>query len=268
MRGVFHVHTSRSHDGELPLSALAALLRGQCLDFCVLTDHSDDLNRDNYAEQLVEIDRFNSCNDFKFVPGIEMSCKVAHIILIDAPEHPMTTDWREVVEFARSRGVVSVLAHPHRSVDSVATSEILMQVEGVEIWNTREDGRFCPDVRKIGLLGNAIRESHLLFFGVDFHSTGDCVENVIQIASDTQIDGRLSNILSTGAYRNVNEATGTSLSSRSQNVIEALSGAHTVVKRADRQRTFRQLLKGGGGVLRTLGLRTPRWITHVIKRYI
>jgi hypothetical protein len=231
----------------------------------VLTDHSDDLDRYTYDELLSEIAEFNRCHEFEFVPGIEMSCGVAHIILIDAPEHPMTTDWREVVEFGRSRGVVSVLAHPVRSTDFVTTSEILTYVDGVEVWNTREDGRLCPDLRRIGLISSAISDNHLLFFGADFHGRGDYVENWIRVEPGSP-DEKLSDILSAGAFRNVNEAAQLCLSSRSEDVIEEMAVPQSVVKRADRHRSLRRGLRLGAGVFRNLGLRIPRRISHAIKR--
>ena len=266
MRGIFHAHSAYSHDGELSLHDLSGLLLAQDLEFCVLTDHSDDLTPDSYAQLLEEISVVNGTTEFEFIPGIEMSCGVAHIILLDAPEHPMMVDWREVVSFSRSHNLLSILAHPTRLSDPAIVGEILGEVRGVEIWNAREDGRYSPDLDRLSMFIPTLREEHLLFFGVDYHETGDCLDNVLEVDAGGD-EGSLLDRLSSGKYRNVNRS-GISLPSRSGDLLDELRVPPALDGKGRRQRTLRQIFRSGADFLKYVGIRIPGRLSRAVKRRV
>ena len=69
-RGIVHIHSSYSHDGENDLDELVSILGRQQLNFALLTEHVEDLSAVDF-EHYVERCQSLSTDDLLLVPGLE-----------------------------------------------------------------------------------------------------------------------------------------------------------------------------------------------------
>ena len=66
--GVFHVHSSFSHDGKKSLRELSCYLKERGIHFCILADHFEDFNEKTFNDYLVQIREITSTGKFLFIP--------------------------------------------------------------------------------------------------------------------------------------------------------------------------------------------------------
>ena len=166
--GAMHLHSTYS-DGEFSLPELRELFIAQGCDFACVTDHAESFDEFTLAEYLAELDALSDAR-FRFVPGLEYACGRLHILgygmttLIDSIEPD------EVIAHIKKAGGVCVVAHPQdrffRRIE-----EFQELPHGIEIWNSKYDGRYAPRPQVWALLGRLKkRESSVLgFFGQDLH---------------------------------------------------------------------------------------------------
>jgi hypothetical protein len=170
-RGALHVHTSLSHDGLWCLADMADFFRARKYQFVCVTEHSEDMNRDN-IEMLRRFCAGVSTPEFCVIPGIEYSCAYPlHIAGMGCDE---ALDCAEPVTVARSireAGGFAVLAHPCR-VHWQCNDNLLAAVNAVEAWNVRYDGKFLPLVTGVEFLCRARKSNPgiLPTVGLDVHA--------------------------------------------------------------------------------------------------
>ncbi|MFI6462445.1 CehA/McbA family metallohydrolase [Streptomyces sp. NPDC050528] len=134
-RGDCHVHSTRSHGGELTPDRLAAEARAAGLDFLAATEH-------NNADTHGTWSRYAGA-DLLVIPGQEVTTGTGHWLALGV-RPGQVVDWRYGVrdgvidrhlDEVRRGGGLCVAAHPHAPYDS---GTFLYPYEGfdvVEVWN-------------------------------------------------------------------------------------------------------------------------------------
>lgn len=130
-RGDCHVHTQRSHAGELTPSRVAAAAREAGLDFIAITDHNSPDTHDGWG------------SDPLVIPGQEVVTSTGHWVAVGlAPGQ--VVDWRYgvrdgliegAVESVRRGGGLCIAAHPHAPYPSGVLMYPFRHFDAVEVWN-------------------------------------------------------------------------------------------------------------------------------------
>jgi len=165
-----HVHSSWSYDAEWSLSDIAHAFRRRRYDVVLMSEHDRSFDQQRWADyQQACADA--STDGILLVPGIEYE---------DADSVVHTPVWGDGVPFlgaarptlellqsARARGAVAVLAHPwRRNAISRYQPQWASLLSAVEVWNRKYDG-VAP--HRDGYLF-ADREGLRTFVSLDFHT--------------------------------------------------------------------------------------------------
>ena len=125
-----HVHTNRS-DGILEPIAMIKFARKKGLDGIAITDHDVPMCEDEY------IDLSERAGDFIVIPGVEVSTRQGHILLLGVHESPpKKCDVFEALKIARKNGGIIIIPHPfdyiRKGLGSLAKK---IPADGIEIYN-------------------------------------------------------------------------------------------------------------------------------------
>ncbi len=117
MRLDLHVHSRRSPDSSLELTdILQAALAGGLQGFA-LTDHNTIDGLPALRELAARYPRH------LFLPGVEVSTVEGHLLVYGVDElPPIRRPLAETLDWARARGLTTVLAHPFRRTHGVGDS--------------------------------------------------------------------------------------------------------------------------------------------------
>lgn len=169
LKGAIHTHSTYS-DGEFTLAELREIFVAAGCSFVCITDHADHFDSSALDGYLRE------CNDlsddrFCFIPSLEYTCAdKMHIVGYGTTARVDTDDPQEVIRHIQSYHGLAVIAHPRDAAFPVIeTFETLP--DGIEIWNTKYDGRYAPRPGTIGLLRRLQERKPDLraFYGLDLH---------------------------------------------------------------------------------------------------
>jgi hypothetical protein len=169
LKGILHAHSTYS-DGEFTLPELRAVLQSSGYRFVCMSDHAEYFNRQQLDHYVSEC---SSLSDRRFVvvPGLEYTCWGGmHVLGYGCTSLATGDDPKEAIELiTRSRGV-SVIAHPKEGMFAEIRSFMALP-DGVEVWNTKYDGRYAPRRSVFELLRELqLRKPELrAFYGVDLH---------------------------------------------------------------------------------------------------
>ncbi len=166
--GALHLHSTYS-DGEFSLPELRALLRAQGCTFAGVSDHADAFDDAKLAAYRAELDALSDA-EFRFVPGLEYGCGRLHILGYGVTLPIASSEPDEVIAAIKNAGGVCVVAHPQARF--FARLEALKNLpHGIEIWNSKYDGRYAPRPAAYALLRRLqARDASVRgFFGQDLH---------------------------------------------------------------------------------------------------
>ena len=167
--GALHVHSTYS-DGEFTLAELRdAYLAAGCRFVC-LADHAQWFDQSSLDAYRAEC-RARSDDQFCFVPGLEYDCVGRmHIVGLGATEFIESTDPAHVIAGIAKLDGISYVAHPRD--EAFAVIEALDPLpDGIEVWNSKYDGRYAPRPGTFALLERlrSRRGDLLAFYGQDLH---------------------------------------------------------------------------------------------------
>ena len=188
--GVAHIHSTYSFDGKLKLSEIAQLFRSRGVDFVLMSEHIEELPAQRIREFVREC-RQLSDETFKMIPGIEMD--EFHILLFGVDEPENIEDHRLLREYFLQRGSVMILSHPIKILD-VISADVRSRLAGVEVWNSRHDGKGYPRMSNIELLRDLRKDGQKLaaICSLDFHSWHDEADIRLEVeAADRSVEGIL-----------------------------------------------------------------------------
>lgn len=169
MKGVLHVHSTWS-DGEFTLAQLRDIFRADGCRFVCVSDHADAFDAATLEAYLRECEA-RSDDDFRFIPSLEYGCEDRmHILGYGSTVLIPSTDPATVIRGIRQAGGLAVIAHPKETAfERITRFDPLPH--GIEVWNTKYDGRYGPRPATFRLLAS-VRErdpSVRAFFGQDLH---------------------------------------------------------------------------------------------------
>jgi hypothetical protein len=188
--GVAHIHSTYSFDGKVKLSEIAQVFRSRGLDFALMSEHIEELPAKRIREFVRDCRRLSD-EAFKMIPGIEMD--EFHILLFGVDEPDDIEDHRMLREYFLQRGSVMVLSHPIKILGGIA-ADVRLRLAGVEVWNSRHDGKGYPRMSNLELLRALRQDGQRLaaICGLDFHSWHDEVDIRLEVeAADPSVEGIL-----------------------------------------------------------------------------
>ncbi len=170
-KGIAHVHTTFSHDGEISLERLATVCRTGKIDFALISEHAQDVDEKKFAQLIRDANRLSGKGTL-LVPGLEYEGEQdIHLLAygITAFIDPKKT-LCEIAEQVHKNGGLNVIAHPKRN-GYVVPQDILPFLNGIEIWNTKMDGSSAPNVKSLSLLRSVRSQKENIFgyTGLDLH---------------------------------------------------------------------------------------------------
>ena len=212
-----HVHSAHSADSRLPLPDIADRLSYAGLSGVAITDHNSIASHAKIPELRR---RFPS---YLFVPGVEVSTAEGHLLVYGVEEMPpVRRPLAETLDWARSRGGVTVLAHPLRWAHGVGPRYLeSARVDGVEAQN----GHNGPITNaKAELIG--ARRHLALVGGSDAHAIREIGRSFTRVPSeDVSVEGVLQ-ALRAGRT----DAGGTPLTLRERIRLGALTAGRRVAR--------------------------------------
>jgi hypothetical protein len=185
LRGILHVHSRFSYDGNHSLEEIASFGRRCGYGFICMSEHSDTLDSLSMQAHVAECARVSTA-ECVVIPGVEFSLgQGLHLLGFGMRRLTPAHDASVVARFILEEGGVAVVAHPARY--HYAVSERLASlVSGIEVWNGAYDGRFVPDDRVLRLWRSLKARNPLLlgFGGPDLHRLTNHGHVVSSLACD------------------------------------------------------------------------------------
>jgi hypothetical protein len=164
-----HVHSTWS-DGSHTLAELRERFEALGCNAVLITDHAEYFDDTKLAAYVEECAR-RSGNGFLFVAGLEFGCRDRmHVLGYGAAALSSSDDPELVFEHIERAGGVSVIAHPpgahFERIESLGRLP-----DGIEVWNSKYDGRFAPRPETFRLLQRLrVRKPSIrAFYGQDLH---------------------------------------------------------------------------------------------------
>jgi hypothetical protein len=173
MRALLHVHSDYSSDGVPSLESLAAWGASRGLDAILLSEHTNDFDREKMSRFVAHCEGLAG-EPCRLVPGLEFPVRGGfHLLGLSIRAFEPVADPVAAVRFIRDQGGLAVLAHPARYKGAWPDDAMLAELDGLEIWNARYDGRFVPSERVLAASEAVIaRQPHLArYCGQDLHAT-------------------------------------------------------------------------------------------------
>ena len=173
MKALLHAHSRYSYDGVRTVGELAEWGASRGLDFVFLTEHTNDFDDAKMKRLVAECD---ACSDraCRVIPGLEFSVQGGfHLLGLNVRRFTPLIELASAARFIREQGGIAILAHPARYGARWPQEEAIAQLDGIEAWNARYDGRFLPPGRLVehGLRQKCASGAGLLFGGQDLHDT-------------------------------------------------------------------------------------------------
>lgn len=174
--GLFHVHSKYSYDGHLSLGELKELAKKEGWQFIVLTEHTKDMTKDEMEELIRECELLSD-EKFTIIPGLELDCGSGmHLLGIGIKKYIENRSLKDAIWQIHDSGGLAILAHPPSNAGLFQMS--LVELDGVELWNTVYDSSWIPRLSSFQLLEKlrTKRESVYGYGGVDFHRRGQLIK--------------------------------------------------------------------------------------------
>jgi|SRR5579859_1289581 len=169
LKGALHAHSTYS-DGEFTLAELRGVLLSEGCSFVCMTDHAEYFDQQSIARYVAECASLSD-KTFCFVAGLEYRCeRDMHILGYSATKLTQTTDPQEIIQHIDSQGALSVIAHPKNDFFLWIEGFVTLP-RGIEVWNTKYDGRYAPRPGTFALLQRLKERDPKMhaFYGTDLH---------------------------------------------------------------------------------------------------
>jgi hypothetical protein len=198
LHGISHAHSTYSFDGRLGLRELQSLLTDAKIDFCLMSEHVESLDYPKIVAMLADYVTLppDGC---LMIPGIEIDD--LHILIYGVAAVEPYGSIEELAAQMFHRGSLVFVSHPVK-VKGKLPEAILPWLTGVEIWNTRYDGRSAPRPWNLKLWAELGRERGLLqpLVGVDFHRTSDLSQVRVDVDCEKE-SGAILEAIRSGRHR-------------------------------------------------------------------
>jgi hypothetical protein len=169
VKGVLHFHSTYS-DGEFTLAELRELFIAAGCRFGCITDHADWFDQTRLSAYRRECEQLSD-ERFRFIPGLEYTCvDRMHVLGYGVTALIASEDPEEVIRSIATLGGLAVVAHP-KDTAFAAIERFDPLPDGIEVWNTKYDGRYAPRPATFQLLARvrARKPRVNAFYGQDLH---------------------------------------------------------------------------------------------------
>jgi len=261
LKGALHAHSTYS-DGEFTLEELRKIFIAEGCCFLCVTDHAEYFDQASIQRYVAECESLSD-HSFRFVPGLEYRCiGDMHILGYGATKLTESTDPEEVIRHIGSQGAIAVIAHPKNAffpwIEAFQTLPL-----GIEVWNTKYDGRYAPRPGTFELL-QRLKESFpemRAFYGQDLHWKHQYRGLHLVLDCDSQQTDAIRIALAKGKYTALKD----NLQLSSDGILppELLEEFGRVQARSYRMWRF---LKAGKQRLERLGIRVPESLKAQLRR--
>jgi hypothetical protein len=261
VKGALHVHTTFS-DGEFSLEELRLMYTALGYRFACLTDHAESFDERKLTRYRAEADSLSD-ESFRFIPGLEFECPGRiHILGLGMTSLLTTREPYQVIRSIEEHGSISVIAHP-RTKDFGRIEGLEYPPTGIEVWNSKYDGRYAPRIETFELLRRVRdRNPHVrAFYGQDLHFRKQYTGVHVELRNATLDSKSIISALREGRYVG-----------RSADLHLTADGSlePSVAKRFERlhrrSRQMRGLAGDTKGVLDSLGLSIPARLKTQLRR--
>jgi predicted metal-dependent phosphoesterase TrpH len=262
LHGVLHIHSTWS-DGEFSLAELRELYRAAGCRFACITDHADGFESDATLEAYRRDCDAHSDDDFRFVCGLEYSCvDRMHVLGYGVAARIDSNDPERVIARIRELGGVAVVAHPRDSAFA-AIERFDPLPDGIEVWNSKYDGRYAPRPGTFALLARAKarRPSIHAFYGQDLHWRRQYRGLLVQVDCATPRTEAILRALADGRFAGLKD--GQLLPSNGELPAALLATFERVNRRSQRVRQLVRHVKAG---IDAVGLRVPSPVKAQLRR--
>jgi hypothetical protein len=261
IKGAMHVHSTYS-DGEFTLAELREVFLAQGCAFICMTDHAEYFDQDSLLRYQRECELLSD-DKLRFVAGLEFDCeRHMHILGYGTTRLAETKNPQEVIGHIDRQQAVSVIAHPKDEFFPwIESFEILPQ--GIEVWNSKYDGRYAPRPGTFALLQRLKRrkpEMHA-FYGQDLHWKKQFRGLVVEVDAASAQPQAILAAIAAGKYNGRKDALKLpSAGELSDELLADLGRAHA------RSYGMWRFMKGGKRILDRLGIRIPESLKSRLRR--
>jgi hypothetical protein len=261
LKGANHVHSCWS-DGEFTLAELREIFATGGCRFSFVTDHAESMGPDQIQAYVRECASLSD-DRFQFIPGLEFECKERmHILGFGVTLRINSQDPEEVIRHIEREGGVSVIAHPpDRMFEAIGGFQVLPN--GIEVWNTKYDGRYAPRPATFDFLRTLQERKPDIhaFYGQDLHWKRQFRGLFVQIQCDVLSRELLLAALARGDFSG--QAGDLVLPSSGKLPDALLNHFATVYGRSDR---MRRAIKGIKKMTDRVGLKIPPGLKGHLRR--
>lgn len=261
VKGVLHIHSTHS-DGEFSIAELRDLYVDAGCRFACITDHADSFDEERLAAYLRDCEH-QSDERFRFIPGLEYTCEDRmHILGYGATTLIDSVDPETVIERIVDLGGVAVIAHPKDNAFA-GIEQFQVLPDGIEVWNSKYDGRYAPRPATFALLGRlrARRPAMRAFYGQDLHWRRQYRGLLTMVTGDRNDREAVLSDLRRGDYVGVKDG----LRLPSDGVLDPALVAR-FGRQHDRSRSLRSLIKGAKASADRVGLTVPGSVKAQLRR--
>jgi hypothetical protein len=165
------------------MADLAAFFRERGVNVVLMSEHVETLDPEKLVRIFADC-RAYSTDSFLLVPGIEIDALNA--LFYDVQPVDSWTDPQDLAtQFARGGALVAV-SHPVKVKTDIPPLTASF-VEGVEVWNSRHDGKLAIDGRIVRFwleLRRRLGRPLVPLCGIDFHKPSDFVPLCFEFTGD------------------------------------------------------------------------------------
>jgi len=166
IKGVSHLHSKYSHDGEISLAELKEYFKEKGFQFLLLTEHLHDVSEQK-IRQIIDDCRLLSDREFIIIPGLELKDNNKHFLIIGIDGSQNNIE--ELIKKSPPNKIV-IWAHPFFTGAPREEEIKEYPIDGLEIWNSVYDGKTFPRWQALKLLEKLRQRKNLYgFCGIDFH---------------------------------------------------------------------------------------------------
>ncbi len=204
IKAIAHVHSLYS-DSFASLPRIKREAQKYGINCVFMADHLfrlDDFNK--FVKECGEL----SDENFLMVPGIEMGSREGyHFLVYNIKKPPLLEDKKSSAqemcdEFSNNKDSIFVLAHASL-YRQPPEAEVLEQLDGVEVWNTKYDTKFAPNLKALKLA-----KAHKLipFAAVDAHGRF-CLKRLwLELEAQRLDRDEIVGVLKRGDFKSVTES--------------------------------------------------------------
>jgi hypothetical protein len=171
LKGISHIHSTFSFDGKVEIEKVHEFFAGHGFDFVLMSEHVETLDLGRMQEIYDACARV-STSRCVLIPGIEIDD--LHILIFGITRPERYDGIESFTQDCHAGGSLIVLSHPVKIRKGIPPL-VLPMLAGVEVWNTRYDGRQAPRPASHDLFRELRKNSSGLFAicGMDFHNYPD-----------------------------------------------------------------------------------------------